>query len=229
MGHYPQVKEVIYNYMWEEPNFIGNLHHEETKIIPAVPTPVLYAKSNLTDLIHISAMGFTNKLLVSGRLKELFLEYRNSDMQFFKAPIIKNGELIEDYWILNFHKFNHEFIDIPASRIYYEKKSSDYVTTYKTIKEYVKFSNLKEFEEKLSEVRVNGETLSIEKLELLHEKINQDFFMIRYSFGGLYYVSEKLKQEIEQRKYTGVEFRPIELSFNEWLYGGERDRVYGKA
>ena len=54
--------------------------------------------------------------------------------------------------------------------------------------------------------------------------------MLKYVNGGIgYYVSEKLKQEIEDAGCTGIEFQPVELSYNEWTApGGEREKVYGK-
>ena len=44
-----------------------------------------------------------------------------------------------------------------------------------------------------------------------------------------YVVSEKLKKEIEEANCTGIEFQPVELSITEWLHGGEREKIYGKA
>ena len=38
------------------------------------------------------------------------------------------------------------------------------------------------------------------------------------------------KKEIEDAGCTGIEFQPIELSYNEWSApGGEREKIYGKA
>ena len=38
------------------------------------------------------------------------------------------------------------------------------------------------------------------------------------------------KKEIEDAGCTGIEFQPIELSYNEWLMpGGEREKIYGKS
>jgi len=61
--------------------------------------------------------------------------------------------------------------------------------------------------------------------------ITEDFFALRYVSGGAgYYVSEKLKKEIETAGCTGIEFQPSELRYNEWLApGGEREKIYGKA
>ncbi|MEH3112547.1 hypothetical protein [Pedobacter terrae] len=48
--------------------------------------------------------------------------------------------------------------------------------------------------------------------------------------GGVkYIVSEQLKKEIEEPGCTGIEFMPTDLSLNEWLQGGARERIYGKV
>jgi hypothetical protein len=57
-----------------------------------------------------------------------------------------------------------------------------------------------------------------------------DFFSLRYTEGankGI--VSERFKNELLKNEVTGIEFQPIELSINEWLQGGEREKVNGKA
>lgn len=64
---------------------------------------------------------------------------------------------------------------------------------------------------------------------LLKDDIKDDFFILRHVEGGIkYIVSENLKQEIEEEGCSGIEFRPIELSYNEWVaLGGEREKIYG--
>jgi hypothetical protein len=52
---------------------------------------------------------------------------------------------------------------------------------------------------------------------------------LKHLIGENFYVSEKLKQEIEDAGCTDIEFQPIELSYNEWVVsGGEREKIYGK-
>ncbi len=232
LGNYPQVKEIIYNcHVWDEPKFIHHVHFEKIDFEPITANAILHAKSKQTDLINAnSAMGFSNKLLVSGKLKKILEGKRNDSMQFFKAPIIQNNLMLEDYWILNFYKFNQEYIDFSNSKILYTKRADDYKSTYNTIKEYIKVENFKQFEIKLSEANAKEEALTIEKLSLSSQNIFEDFFIIKYVFGGLYFVSEKLKKEIEESDCTGIEFQPIELSYNEWTApGGEREKIYGKV
>ena len=84
-----------------------------------------------------------------------------------------------------------------------------------------------EYKSKLKEVISNDEIMYIEKAELLENSIEVDFFSLKHLIGGNFYVSEKLKQEIEVAGCTGIEFQPIELSYNEWVVsGGKREKIY---
>lgn len=230
VGKFFQAVNAVHNcHVWDEPKFIGHINFEKVDFKPITSNAILERKAKLTDLISCPSIGFSLKLLVSGKFKEILEKNRKNGMQFFKAPIIQNNVMIEDYWILNFYEFNNEYIDFSNSKISYTRKADDYKTTYNTIKEYIKLESFEQFEVKRLEAINKEESLSIEKLNLLNENINEDFFMIRYSSSGIYIVSEKLKQEIEDAGCTGIEFQPIELSLNEWLQGGEREKIYGKV
>jgi len=231
VGKFFQAVSAVHNCnVWDEPKFIQHINFEKVDFEPITSNAILEKKAKLTDLISCPSIGFSLKLLVSGKFKDILEKNRKNGIQFFKAPIIQNNIMIEDYWILNFYEFNHEYIDFQNSKISYTRKADDYKTTYNTIKEYINLENLEQFEAKLLEAITKEETLSIEKLNLFNQNVNEDFFMIKYVFGGLYFVSEKLKQEIEDAGCTGIEFQPIELSYNEWTApGGEREKIYGKA
>lgn len=226
IGKYPQTKGIQYNCdVWNEPKFIGQIHFEKVDFDPIIANAILHPKSKQTDLIDAnSAMGFSNKLLISGKLKTILEKNRKNGMQFFKSPIIQNNLLVEDYWILNMYEFNNDYVDFLNSKILLEEITSENINSL-----YLSINSLKDYELKIEEVRgKKGCNLRVEKLVLSKDKIINDFFMIRYSFSGIYFVSEKLKQQIEDAGCTGIEFQPIELSLNEWLQGGEREKTYGK-
>jgi len=124
---------------------------------------------------------------------------------------------------------NDEFIDYTNSIINWEKKNDDYDETYGTTPIELKFSSFDEFNNEMEKARVNLETFNVKKLIL--KDVKEDFFMLKNVEGGAgFFVSEKLKKEIEDVGCTGIEFQPSELSYNEWLApGGERERVYGKS
>jgi hypothetical protein len=231
VGKFFQAVNAVHNcHVWDEPKFIEHINFEKVDFEPITSNAILEKKAKLTDLISCPSIGFSLKLLISGKFKDILEKNRKNGMHFFKAPIIQNNIVVEDYWILNFYEFNHEYVDFLNSKISYTRKADDYKITYNTIKEFINIENLKEFEAKRSEAFIKEESLSIEKLSLFSEKINEDFFVIKYVFGGLFYVSEKLKKEIEDAGCTGIEFQPAELSYNEWtMPGGEREKIYGKV
>lgn len=230
LGHYPQVKDIKQNcHVWDEPRFIEHVHFTEINFEPIIANAILYPSSKLTDLVSVTGMGFTLKPLISGKLKSILKEVRKSHIQFFKSPIIQKDKLFEDYYILNMFENGNHFIDIKACRIRHDKKAKDYNLTYNTNTEYLEFEDLNSFNVAMNEALKNEETFFIDQIYLI-ENVTEDFFMLNQVQGGVkYIVSEKLKQEIEDASCTGIEFQPVELSYNEWTApGGEREKVYGK-
>ncbi|BFM42905.1 hypothetical protein CFS9_15460 [Flavobacterium sp. CFS9] len=231
LGHYPQIKEIIHHCaVWEDPRFIDRFSFEKININPIISNPVLYQNSNLTDLIDVRGeIGFLSKILISGKLKSILEKRRTTGFDFFKIPVFYREKIIEDYYILNVYEDNNNFIDINKCRVQYHKKADDYKFTYNTNTEYLTFENFDSFNSLLDVAIKNNESFFIDKI-ILKDSINEDFFLLRYVESGVkYVVSEKLKQEIEDAGCTGIEFQPIELSTIEWLHGGEREKIYGKA
>ncbi len=229
-GHYPQVKDVkYYCHIWDTPSFMGNIHFKKFPDDVILATPILDKKANLTDLIEIWHVGFNLNLLISGKLKKILEKYIGKNKgEFINCPIIKNDVEFSDYWIFNGYNFNQEFIDFQNSLIKYEKQTDDFDTTFETKMVFLSIGNLKEFEEYIKVAQEKTELITIEKLALNENKITEDFFMLRYVFSGMYFISDKLKQEIEEAECTGIEFQPSYLSLNEWLHN-EREKTYGKA
>ncbi len=232
IGKYPQTKSIKYNcHVWDDPRFIEHVHFEKIDFEPITANAILQLKSKQTDLINTnSSIGFSKKLLVSEKLKTILLKNRATGLQFFRAPIIQNNLIIEDYWILNMYEFNNDYVDISKSKVFYNKKAVDYKLSFNTIKEQIYFDTFQQFEQKKIQLwSDNEEIIIIEKINLHAESIKEDFFMIDHIFGKLFFISERLKQEIEETGCSGIEFQPIELSYNEWTASeGERERVYGK-
>jgi hypothetical protein len=213
---------------WEEPNFIGSVRNEKIDFEPYLLDVELFSNSKINDLI-MDGGPISSKLTVSGRLKSILENYRKTGMQFFNINILKKGEVLSDYWILNMYEFNQEFIDFSKCKIIYRKKDDDFEVTFSAKNLEIKVNNIKEFNDYIEKAKEKMETITIEKLSLT-DNLSEDFFILKYVFGGIgYYVSERLKQELEDAGCTGIEFQPIELSYNEWTApGGEREKIYGK-
>ena len=65
---------------------------------------------------------------------------------------------------------------------------------------------------------------------VIKNNVKDDIFAITNVGGGVgYFVSEKFKKTVEDQKLTGIEFMPSNLRLVEWLQGGIREKIYGKA
>ena len=224
LGHYPQVKDIQYHCnVWEEPKFIEHVHFQNVNFEPITASAVLYSSSKPTDLISVTGMGFTRKLLLSGKFKKIITRSRKSGLQFFKSPIIHKNKKIEDYWVLNMYEINMEFIDFKNSKIFLMKGIS-------TILKELEVKNYDHFKEIKKEIDKRGYPFNIliDRFSLISNPTDDFFTLLNVEGGVKYLVSEKLKQEIEEAGCTGIEFMPSKLKLTDWLQRGERDKVYGK-
>ncbi len=224
MGHYPQVKEVIYHcHIWDEPRFIGRFHFERIDIEPIVANPILHPKAHLTDLLSISSVGFTFYLLISGKVKSILENQENNCIQFIQCSVFQNGIEFDDYWLLNIYEINNEFIDFSKSKISVDEKKEE---GGRVKRQVLGIRSKHEFDELVKKHKEKLEVVSVDNI-IIKEDVNANLFLLH---GLNFTVSEKLKQKLELADCTGFEFRPSEISFNEFLApDGERTKLYGKV
>ena len=226
VGIYPQVEDANYQCdIWTEPKFVDRVNFIKTDFVPLTATAILRERGKLTDLISAGIVGFSLKLLMSGKLKKSIQAYRTSGLQFYQSAVLFDEGEVSDYWVLNPFEINMEFIDYSRSEIFKMKNTFDKV-------ERLDIQSINDFIEQKSKIEFQGYPLSIliDKIKLV-ENIDQDFFTLLNVEGGVkYIVSERLREHIELEGLTGIEFMPVELSLNEWHgKGGERERIYGKV
>lgn len=224
-GKIPQIKETLYpTDVMNNSKFIGNIHFSKIDILPEVANPILYPKAKLTDLLESSGQ-YSLILLISGKFKIILEKYREDGIQFFQNTVFQNGVEYSDYWVLNIYIINNELIDYRNSNVILRKKKKE----GGTCPTLISVKDIFNFEMEITKAQVNLESLYIKNLVL--KNTTEDFFMLRYVEGGVgYFVSEKLKKEIEEAGCTGIEFQPSELSYDEWLIqDGPRDQVYGRS
>ena len=218
----PPVPGQVY---WEVPKFVGNIYNEKIDFDPYLLDIELFANAKLNDLI-MEGGPVSGFLVMSGKLKTILEKYRKTGLQFFNINIIKRKEFFTDYWLLNMYEFNHDYIDFANSIVIHQLKKAGGGTEAKEIK----VKSTEEFNNHLKIAQEKLEVITIQKVALNEDLITEDFFMLKHVFGGNRFVSEKLKQEIEQAGCTGIEFQPSELSYNEWLKrDGLRDQIYGRS
>lgn len=209
VGKYFQSERVVWNYQ-NNKMYLNNIQFKKIDFDPIVPQAILHKRARVTDLISNTNAGGNLHLLMSMKLCEIINNYRKKGLQFFETSIfINDNKEIKNYFSLNMFLYNNEFIDFEKSVVKHYKKSDDYRLTFSTKVEYPKFESYDSFYDALLTANRNDESFYIEKIKLL-SNITEDFFMLRYVEGGVkYFVSEKLKEEIENTKCTGIEFFPI--------------------
>lgn len=167
------------------------------------PIMILRKKAKKTDLISVSYLGYSSRLLISNKLKYILEKYQNENIQFFKTSIVYKDVKDYDYWVVHPYKTENYLIDFEKS-IITEGESLILNRKKLVINNYDDFIKIVQ-ENNTGEVK----HYIIDKVSIL-DGIKKDFFIINFVSGGIgYYVSAKLKQEIENAGCTGIAFELI--------------------
>lgn len=216
------IKDYKYYCNINDPKFIGRIHFQKVDFNPIPVSPVLFSKANKTDLIDKGGQ-LSHRIVISTKLKKI-LQKNDFGVQYFHNSIIHKDIEDFEYWVVNPFQNKNEWIDIDKSFVYYRKFNPEKIEDFKILNlTTVEFKKLLENKDMFDEIYLY-------QLSLFEELIDKDFFTLQSTFEGVsYIVSEKLKEEIEDAGCTGIEFQPVELSYNEWTApGGVREQVYGK-
>lgn len=227
VGNYNQVVNAHHNCdVWKDSKFIDKIDFVKISFEPVTSNAILEKKAKLTDLINASCIGFGLRLLISDKLKKILDKRLIDNCQFFNAPVIFKNEMIDNYWISHPYMFSMELIDFSKCIISVREKKLGGGTD----KKLLIINSLSEFTKILNFYKEKEEIVSINNIKL-YDNTDDHFFIIRYVEGGIaYIVSEELKKEIENTGCTGIEFQPVELTYDEWTApAGERERTYGKV
>lgn len=171
-----------------------------------LPEPILDKKAKQTSFIDVTAVP-SFFLVIDDKLLELLKTFNLGNYQVWKIKTWQNNQLIEKYnlFLLSDTK-QAEYIDYKKSS-FYSKKIGDWDNS--SIQKPVFVNN---YDEYISE----KELLRKDKLMLLHSKVTLDlsnatrdmFRIINAPLGG-YFISEKLKNAIQEHGSTGMEFTEV--------------------
>lgn len=209
IGKYPQVETMFQlgdiDYVYEIKRH--NPYYENWQI----PEPILHTKAKPTTLIdggYISPLIF---LILKDSFIPFLKEFNIADFQTWAIKVHHNKEILYEYVLFHLSYPNDStLIDYSNSKFLIGKlgdwKNPNIRTpiqiennqTYINIKEVLKESN-------------NKSQIRCEKLILNLKHFNNDLFrLIDVPFGLGYYASERLKNAIEEKGFTGFAFQEIE-------------------
>lgn len=200
---YPQIEEAEYTCdPFEDEKFIENIGHKKINFIPKLPVGKLHKKAKLTDFLSAVPNGYTRRLVISNKLKDILPNKGN--YQLFSTKIKLNKNNIIDYWLLNPINFDYNNVDYLKSEYYL-------ITDYFSKGEKLDIRSKEVLLEESKRVDNLGYPyqLIIEKI-VLNNNNNNEFIIIDNTKEGIsYFVSENLKEIIETEKITGINFEII--------------------
>lgn len=165
------------------------------------PTAILTKKAKLTDVIGGSSTAIVGQLIISNRLKVILEGVNDAKVQFFPLSVIEKEITHTNYWLICAYDTDMEFINYAQSRIELVGLGSQKIKDV-LIKDY------KHFDALMKEIKL-PQRLSITKVSLIDE-CNKDLLVLSWVEGGIgFYVSKKIKSEIENSGCTGIQFSPI--------------------
>ena len=195
-----QASSAIYPINIWDPIYINQWGHTLIPDYVVLPIPKIKTKAKLTDLMSVYFTGSSYRLTISSRLKEILEKNVHGNIQFIPITIYYKKKYLSDYWLTNILSFDNENGVNYKHSLIYERNGENKIITINNFEDFIKKQN----------ELIWPNNLFIEKL-VFNKIIDEEVCTIERVRGGAgYFVSEKLKQEIELAGCTGIEFLPIE-------------------
>jgi len=162
-----------------------------------LPEPVVHPDAKLSDLLSTTA---TWRLVISPKLKVILEKFiKEGQCQFLEMKVHYLSEVYQ-YWMLNPLQFNMELIDFGNSEIWLCGAGNTKIRK-------LEVNNIKDFE-KNSHSFSMPERVSITAISFV-PSITADFIQLRNA-PNMYYVSEKLRNELIKEGCKGISFKETE-------------------
>ena len=214
-----------------EKNILGYMNYDGVPSIGNSPKQIIKAKSSLKDF-YLPSSDLGGRKILSSRTKELLEKNRKGNVRYIPCPLFQGNETLKDYWITDLIQFDDHEVDFDRSIFelcegWIEKEKNGIPIEFGERFREIKFQNLSE---KLEFEKKNLNHLSKVRAVKLFIKQNCSLPFLNLREFGVYdiIVSEQLKTEFQKQKMDkGIEFKPLELSDEEW-YGpnGLRKQFY---
>lgn len=211
IGCYPQVNDAEVDFDIYNKNSAYHLHFAKANPNTLWPVSKLSKKAKKTDLISVSFLGLSNKLLISEKLYSIVSKSHYDDLQFIESRLITKDKKEHEYWIVNPYKNSIANLDPRNSLFSYLKtigsnERIEPIITFKDSNELTEAFEKNKMNAKLKGIE-NHTPLVIDKVSLRNDLIVDIFALSPTTNGGIgFFVSEKLKNEIENAGCTGIVF-----------------------
>lgn len=208
-SQYPATKHL---FLYEDPNAIDNKPVGEEITDCYTLDYKVNDKAVLTEYIRFSA-GTSGRLLVSNKLRLLIEKFQPTGLQFLSSYVFYKGEKLQ-YWVLNPLSYPVKYINFPNSEFGIYQGMYDKIKDV-TVSSYYEYLELREIIKKQPKIDGKRNILAVEKLVIDEGKINDHLFWLKIAINESYFVSEELRQAIEELELHGINFIPANLSEDE--------------
>ncbi|HZH70125.1 MAG TPA: hypothetical protein VFD80_06725 [Flavobacteriaceae bacterium] len=172
-----------------------------------LPIPYMDKKAKSTTLLNFIPISY-DFMVLKNYFIDFIKNYNIGEFQEWSIKVTHNKTYYQDYslFILNYPK-QREIVDFRNSSFYLGRYSD-----YKFIGQNICVDS---YDNYLSILEVLGENednfLKCSKIKLDLSKVDLDLLRLSNTpLAGGYYVSERLKKEIEKQRFTGFKFVAIE-------------------
>jgi hypothetical protein len=210
IGYFPQapnVKLLSYN--------TSNLGKRpiRTQLIP--PEPILKDKAKATSLLSTPSISFANFLVLEKQIVDTIIEYNIGEYNTWKMKVHHKKKILENYRLFHLsYSHDDKCVDFKESNFLIGKLGDWKDPSIRKQVKVMSPDNYMNLLEILSHTDNNSQ-IRCDKLTLDFRNTKED--LIRFSdipLGLGYYVSERLKNAIEEKHFTGMTFQEIEQMDN---------------
>lgn len=159
-----------------------------------MPEPIVHPNAKMSDLLSTVV---TWRLIISEKIKCILENYMMPGQCQFLEIIVQHLSTKYKYWVLNPLFFNMELIDFPTSEIWLCGPAD-------TKLKKLAIDSLEAFNEYSQKLQL-PDRLNIYNVTL-RNKSNIDFIQLKDVPGIKYFVSERLKDEMQKVGCTGISF-----------------------
>ncbi len=177
-------------HLWKQP--IGKFRSDVV-----IPKSILHSSAKLTDYISSSVISL--RLIVSDKLKQILeANITIGDCEFFPTVIIQKKKEY-DYWIVNPIVFRIQLVDFPRSELWVTNGVGSRIRG-------IQITDYNDYLESSKQLHIS-EGITLYNVSFL-DNMKENLVVLRFVEGGIgFYVSDKVKTEIEEAGCTGLIFK----------------------
>jgi hypothetical protein len=171
-----------------------------------LPLPVMEKKAKPTTILYAVPIG-GRFLILKNYFIDFLYDFGITEMQRWNIKVKHVNKYYDDYSLFNHNcSLQRSLIDFENSS-FFLGKFSDYLYVGKDLK----ISNYDNYLNMQDVLRMKDDNfLKYSKIILNLDAVNMDMFKLWITPLAGYYVSEKLKNAIEEQRFTGFKFTEID-------------------